>query len=88
MFSYVRLEERIAADHPLRAIRVLVGQVLSAMSGKFASLYSHTGRPSIPPEQLLKATLLQAFFTVRSERQLIEQIDYNMLFLVRGPHDG
>ena len=80
MFSYVRLEERIAADHPLRAIRVLVEQVLSAMSSKFASLYSHTGRPSIPPEQLLKATLLQAFFTVRSERQLIEQIDYNMLF--------
>ena len=80
LFSYVRLEERIAADHPLRAIRTLVEDVLEAMSGKFRTLYSHTGRPSIPPEQLLKATLLQAFFTVRSERQLIEQIDYNMLF--------
>lgn len=80
LFSYVRLEERIAADHPLRAIRTLVEKILEAMSGKFQTLYSHTGRPSIPPEQLLKATLLQAFFTVRSERQLIEQIDYNMLF--------
>lgn len=80
MFSYVRLEERIAADHPLRAILALVEEVLRAMSGKFSELYSHTGRPSIPPEQLLKATLLQAFFTVRSERQLMEQIDYNMLF--------
>jgi transposase len=80
MFSYVRLEERISADHPLRAIRALVEDVLEAMSAKFVALYSHTGRPSIPPEQLLKATLLQAFFTVRSERQLMEQIDYNMLF--------
>jgi len=80
LFSYVRLEERIAADHPLRPIRALVEEVLSAMSGKFSELYSHTGRPSIPPEQLLKATLLQAFFTVRSERQLMEQIDYNLLF--------
>lgn len=80
VFSYVRLEQRIAGDHPLRAIRALVEEVLYAMSVKFAGLYSHTGRPSIPPEQLLKATLLQAFFTVRSERQLMEQIDYNMLF--------
>lgn len=80
LFSYVRLEERIAGDHPLRAIKALVEDVLAAMSAKFAGLYSHTGRPSIPPEQLLKATLLQAFFTVRSERQLMEQIDYNMLF--------
>ncbi len=80
LFSYVRLEERIAADHPLRPIRALVEEVLAAMSGRFETLYSHTGRPSIPPEQLLKATLLQAFFTVRSERQLMEQIDYNLLF--------
>lgn len=80
MFSYVRLEERIAADHPLRAIRGLVDEVLTKMSGQLSGLYSHTGRPSIAPEQLLKATLLQAFFTVRSERQLVEQIDYNMLF--------
>lgn len=80
LFSYVRVEDRIAADHPLRAIRSLVDEVLTAMSGRFEALYSHTGRPSIPPEQLLKATLLQAFFTVRSERQLMEQIDYNLLF--------
>lgn len=80
MFWYVRLEERIVVDHPLRAIRVLVGDVLAAMSGKFEALYSHTGRPSIPPGQVLKATLQQAFFTVRSERQLMEQIGYNLLF--------
>ena len=80
LFSYVRLEDRIAADHPLRAIRTLVEEVLEQLSGRLAGLYSHTGRPSIPPEQLLKATLLQAFFTVRSERQLMEQIDYNLLF--------
>jgi len=80
LFSYVRLEDRIAADHPLRTIRVLVEEVLERLSGRLAGLYSHTGRPSIPPEQLLKATLLQAFFSVRSERQLMEQIDYNLLF--------
>jgi transposase len=80
MFSYIGLEARVPLDHPLRAIRVLVEEVLGAMSGKIGALYSHTGRPSIPPEQLLKALLLQAFFTVRSERQLMEQIDYNLLF--------
>jgi transposase len=80
LFSYLRLEERIAADHPLRAIRALVNEALSALSGRFEELYSHTGRPSIAPEYLLRATLLQAFFTVRSERQLMEQIDYNLLF--------
>ena len=80
LFSYLRLEERIAADHPLRAIRTLVNEALAALSGRFDELYSHTGRPSIAPEYLLRATLLQAFFTVRSERQLMEQIDYNLLF--------
>jgi transposase len=80
LFSYIRLEERIAADHPLRAIRALVDETLAALSSQFDDLYSHTGRPSIPPEYLLRATLLQAFFTVRSERQLMEQIDYNLLF--------
>ena len=80
MFSYVRLEDRVAQDHPLRPIRALVDEVLAGMSARFAALYSHTGRPSIPPEQLLKALLLQAFFSVRSERQLIEQLDYNLLF--------
>src|SRR4249919_662976 len=80
LFSYIRLEERIAADHPLRAIRALVNEVLAGLSDRFDELYSHTGRPSIPPEYLLRATLLQAFFTVRSERQLMEQINYNLLF--------
>jgi transposase len=80
LFSYVRLEDRVAADHPLRAIRGLVEEVLERLSARLAGLYSHTGRPSIPPEQMLKATLLQAFFSVRSERQLMEQLDYNLLF--------
>jgi transposase len=80
LFSYIRLEERIAADHPLRAIRTLVDEALGGLSERFEALYSDTGRPSIPPEYLLRATLLQAFFTVRSERQLMEQIDYNLLF--------
>lgn len=80
MFSYIRLEDRIATDHPLRAIRMLVEAVLTELSERLAGLYSHTGRPSIPPEQLLKASLLQAFFSIRSERQLMEQMDYNLLF--------
>lgn len=80
LFSYVRLEERIPADHPLRAVLALVNEVLAALSDRFDELYSHTGRPSIAPEYLLRAALLQAFFTVRSERQLMEQIDYNLLF--------
>lgn len=80
LFSYVRLEERVPKDHPLRAIRALVNEVLAALSNRFEELYSRTGRPSIAPEYLLRATLLQAFFTVRSERQLMEQIDCNLLF--------
>jgi transposase len=79
-FSYVDMEDRIPGDHPLRAVGELVEQVLEGLSREFSRLYSHTGRPSIPPEHLLKASLLQAFFTIRSERQLMEQIDYNMLF--------
>lgn len=80
MFSYVRLEERVPADHPLRAIRALTDEVLAALDGRFEGMYSAMGRPSIAPEMLLRATLLQAFFSVRSERQLMEQIDYNLLF--------
>jgi transposase len=80
LFSYVRLEKRIPDDHPLRPIRQLVDAVLKQMTGRFEALYSGTGRPSIAPEMLLRATLLQAFFSVRSERQLMEQIDYNLLF--------
>jgi transposase len=79
-FSYVRLEERIAADHPLRAIRDLIDEALRKLSPAFTKLYAREGRPSIPPEQLLRALLLQAFYTVRSERQLMEQLNYNLLF--------
>ena len=80
MFSYVRLEERVPQGHPLRAIRALVDGVLNELSVEFEKLYSRVGRPSIAPEHLLRALLLQAFYTVRSERQLMEQLDYNLLF--------
>lgn len=79
-FSYVRLEERIPADHPLRPIRQLADEALLALHQRFEGLYASTGRPSIPPEMLMRATLLQAFFSVRSERMLMEQINYNLLF--------
>jgi transposase len=77
--SDVDLEARVPADHPLRPIRAIVDAALGAPSGAFAALYSHLGRPSIPPERLLRALLLQAFYSVRSERLLIEQLDYNLL---------
>lgn len=80
LFSYVRLEERVPADHPLRPIRALADEVLAGLNGRFEALCSGMGRPLIPPEMLLRATLLQAFFSVRSERILMEQIDYNLLF--------
>ena len=80
IFSYVRLEQRVPADHPLRAIRDLVDAALKDLSREFGRLYARDGRPSIPPERLLRALLLQAFYTVRSERQLMEQLDYNLLF--------
>jgi transposase len=80
LFSYVGLEQRIPEDHPLRAIRGLVDAVLRDLSRSFAKLYSRDGRPSIAPERLLRALLLQAFYTVRSERQLMEQLEYNLLF--------
>lgn len=80
LFSYVRLEERVPSDHPLRAIRRLADEALAGLNDRLEALYSGMGRPSIPPEMLLRATLLQAFFSVRSERQLMEQIDYNLLF--------
>jgi len=80
LFSYVGLEARIPADHPLRAIRTLTDEALTGLSRDFNRLYAREGRPSIPPERLLRALLLQAFYTVRSERQLIEQLDYNLLF--------
>jgi len=80
LFSYVRPESRIPETHPLRVIRKLADEALAALDGQFAALYSENGRPSIPPEQLLRALLLQAFYTVRSERQLMEQLNYNLLF--------
>ncbi|MCK5362604.1 MAG: IS5 family transposase [Gammaproteobacteria bacterium] len=80
LFSYVDLEARVPAKHPLRVIRSIVNDVLGSLSCEFAALYSHTGRPSIPPEQLLRALLLQAFYSIRSERQLMEQLEFNMLF--------
>src|SRR5271167_3553073 len=80
MFSYVALEDRIPADHPLRGVRKLVDAVLAEMSKDFDGLYSQVGRPSIAPERLLRALLLQVFYSVRSERLLMEQLDYNLLF--------
>jgi transposase len=80
LFSYVSCEERVPAAHPLRAILPIVDTALAALSAEFATLYAANGRPSIPPEKLLRALLLQAFYSVRSERQLMEQLDYNLLF--------
>ena len=80
LFSYVSLEERIPRDHPLRALRTLVDAVLAELNDLFEAMYSATGRPSIAPERLLRASLLQALYTIRSERQLVEQLDYNLLF--------
>jgi transposase len=80
MFSYVSAEQRVPADHPLRAIRALVDEVLRDMSREFDGLYARVGRPSIPPERLLRAQLLQIFYSIRSERLLMEQLDYNLLF--------
>jgi transposase len=80
MFSYVLPEARVRADHPLRAIRRMTDEVLKQLSPRFARMYSDIGRPSIPPEQLLRALLLQALYTVRSERLLMEEIDYSILF--------
>jgi transposase len=79
-FSYISPEERVPQDHPLRPIRKMVDQTLKELSPLFDELYSHTGRPSIAPEMLLRATLLQILYTIRSERLLTEQIDYNLLF--------
>jgi transposase len=80
MYSYISPEARVPQDHPLRAIRALVDEVLRELSPRFAGLYARVGRPSIPPEKLLRAQLLQVLYTVRSERQLMEQLDYNLLF--------
>jgi transposase len=80
LFSYVSCEARVPADHPLRPIRMIVDEALEILSPELEALYAKTGRPSIAPEKLLRALLLQAFYSVRSERQLMEQLDYNLLF--------
>lgn len=80
LFSYVDLEDRVPTGHPLRAIREIVNAALAGLSADFAHLYARTGRPSIPPEKLLRALLLQAFYSIRSERQLMEHLDFNLLY--------
>jgi transposase len=80
MFSYVSLEQRVPADHPMRGVRKLTDRVLQSLSGELDKLYADSGRPSIAPEYILRALLLQVFYSVRSERLLVEQIDYNLLF--------
>jgi transposase len=78
LFSYIRPAQRVPADHPLRPIRTMVDTVLRELSPEFARLYAMTGRPSIRPEKLLRALLIQVLYTVRSERQLMEQLNYNL----------
>jgi transposase len=80
MFSYVSLEDRVPQDHPLRAIRRITDRAFERLSPRFDTLYVHFGRPSVPPEKLLRALVLQALYTIRSERQLMKQLDYNLLF--------
>jgi len=80
LFSYVDLEWRVPADHPLRAIRVMVNAALAELDAEFEALYAPIGRPSIPPEKLLRSSLLQAFYTIRSERQLMERLNFDLLF--------
>ena len=80
LFSYVDMEARVPVTHPLRTIRTIVNEVLAALNNEFEALYEGTGRQSVAPERLLRASLLQAFYSVRSERQLMEQINYNLLF--------
>src|SRR5262249_61650760 len=80
MFSYVDIEARVGAKHPIRVIRRIVNEVLERLDADFAAMYSSIGRPSIAPEKLLRTSLLQAFFTVRSERLLMERLDYDLMF--------
>jgi transposase len=80
LFSYLSPEQRVPADHPLRAIRQMTDEALRQLSPQFEAIYAKSGRPSVPPEQLLRALLLQALYTVRSERMLVEQLEYNLLF--------
>jgi len=80
VFSYISPEQRVRKDHPLRPIRTMVDKVLKELSPEFNKMYSKVGRPSIPPEQLLRTLLLQMLYSLRSERLLMEEVDYNILF--------
>src|SRR5213595_2796826 len=80
MFSYISAERRVPKDHPLRAIRMMADAALKELDQRFEGMYAAMGRPSIPPEGLLRALLLQVLYTLRSERLLMEQLDYNLLF--------
>jgi transposase len=80
LFSYLSPEQRVPADHPLRSIRTMTDEALCRLSRRFQTLYATTGRPSVPPEHLLRALLLQVLYSVRSERLLMEQLQYNLLF--------
>src|SRR4030088_3009272 len=80
MFSYLSPEQRVRADHPLRAIRAMTDRAFADLSPRFSKMYSDIGRPSIPPEQLLRALVRQSLYTIRSERLLMEEIDYSVLF--------
>ena len=80
LFSYVDLEARVPARHPLRKIRQVVNDALASLDAEFAALYTDFGRPSIAPERLIRASLLQILFSLRSERQLMEQMQYNLMF--------
>jgi transposase len=80
LFSYVDLEARVPATHPLRAMREIANEALAGLSAEFQALYSHTGRPGIAPERLLRALLLQAFYSIRSERRLMQELEYNLLY--------
>jgi transposase len=80
VFSYISVEERVPPDHPLRGIRKIVDQALRSLDGVLGAMYAKTGRSSVAPEKLIRALLLQVFYSIRSERQLMEQLDYNLLF--------
>ena len=80
MYSYVTMAQRIPFDHPARQIRAMVDRALERMDGELEQLYSHTGRPSIAPERLLRASLLMALYSIRSERLLMEELNYNLLY--------
>ena len=80
LFSYVDLEARIPARHPLRKIRQVVNEALASLDAELAAFYTDFGRPSIPPERLIRASLIQILFSVRSERKLMAQMEYNLLF--------